>query len=242
MTYYNQFLRNQKEHGYNIFISYKYADDKVYKLDDKYTNGDNTIARHYVNKLEEYIKEYSVHKYYAETDDNDLSKFKDDTIKSKLRDKIFRSSLTIVLISKGMKDNNQKESDQWIPWEISYSLKNTTRDDTTSGSNAILAVVLPDENNSYCYFLEEDSKCNSRYLKTSILFEILRNNMFNIKDEYVEKKECDICKEVHYLGEPSYIYAIDWNSFIHNPESYINKAKRINENIDRYNIQKEITK
>ena len=63
---------------------------------------------------------------------------------------MFYTSVTIVLISPEMFEN-VKEIEQWIPWEISYSLKNKTRSNGISNMNAILAVVLPDRYGSYNY-------------------------------------------------------------------------------------------
>ncbi|MBA4299088.1 MAG: hypothetical protein C0433_03120 [Cyclobacterium sp.] len=60
-----------------------------------------------------------------------------------------QSSTTIVLISKGMKKAGKPEYEQWIPWEISYSLRTTTIQERKSHRNAVLGIVLPDENNSY---------------------------------------------------------------------------------------------
>ena len=71
----------------------------------------------------------------------------------------------IVLISRGMKEYGKWERCQWIPWEIAYSLRKTTRNDYTSHSNAVLAVILPDKYGSYEYYSQRN------------LFEILRKNI-----------------------------------------------------------------
>lgn len=82
-------------------------------------------------------------------------------MESKLRNKIFDNSVTIVLISPNMKEINKNEDDRWIHWEISYSLRETTRNDRTSKRNGILAVVLPDVNDRYDYMLEQKICCQS---------------------------------------------------------------------------------
>ena len=82
--------------GKKIFVSYKYADDDVAFLDDYNYLGLYSTARNYVDYLQD--KKFSgddLNK--AENDDEDLSQFKDDTIKSKLRNKIWDSSITLVL-------------------------------------------------------------------------------------------------------------------------------------------------
>lgn len=149
--------------GRKIFVSYKYWDFNVYSVPG--ISGTTPKARDYVSWLEKKFSERSDHKYKGEHDDEDLSFKSEDYIWSKLKDKIYDSSITIVLISPNMKEPYRWEKSQWIPWEIAYSIRETTRNSYTSRSNAILAVILPDKYNRYDY-----------YNRTS-LFPILYNNM-----------------------------------------------------------------
>src|SRR5690606_1518906 len=225
--------------GRKVFVSYKYADTQVQDLNVYEVTTWNgrqkvqTKARHYVDELAK-ILDNEDHIYKGEDDGESLAGFSDETIASKLRDKIYDSSITIVLVSKGMK-TYEAEKDQWIPWEISYSLKEYTRGDRTSLSNGIIAVVLPDEYGSYSYFLNHDSVCNCTNYNTPFLFQILRDNMFNKKvpDTYV----CSNGSIIH-RGEFSYIKAIKWEEFKSNPNYYLDKAIEIRDNKESYNITK----
>ena len=132
--------------GKKIFVSYKFADDRVENL----SSDQNSTVRDYIDMFEEQV-DSSDDIYKGESNDEDLSNLSDDTIWEKLKERIYDSSVTIVFISPGMKENNKLDRDQWIPWEVSYSLKETSRKNkkggsVTSHSNAMLAVVLPDEN------------------------------------------------------------------------------------------------
>lgn len=66
-----------------------------------------------------------------------------------------------------MKVPHAWQSSQWIPWEISYSLREVTRNGRTSHSNAILGVILPNRAGLYTYYDENN------------LFPILRDNIKN---------------------------------------------------------------
>ena len=226
--------------GKKIFVSYKYADDQVEHLG----NDDSTATvRDYVTALEDSI-DSSDHIYKGEHDDEDLSQLEDDTIWEKLKDKIYDSTVTVVFISPGMRDTSKKDRDQWIPWEISYSLKETSRknkngDPITSKSNAMLAVVLPDTEGKYSYYLNENNCCTVRCIThyTGKLFSILKNNKFN----YTKKKKyaCDKDKEI-WQGTCSYIEAVKWCDFKKNINFYIDKAIDRQANIDDYDIPKDV--
>lgn len=69
-------------------------------------------------------------------------------------------------------ENNMKETgkwhrSQWIPWEISFSVRETTRNNRTSHRNALLVVILPDKSGSYDYYNKNN------------LFPILKSNIEN---------------------------------------------------------------
>ena len=227
--------------GHKIFVSYKYADSDVKQLTNSWYHD---TVRTYVDKLEEYISEVSEHIYKGETDGEDLSGLSDDTIWEKLKDRIYDSTLTIVMISKGMRQTYLSDREQWIPWEISYSLKEVSRKNisgnmVTSSSNALLAIILPDTYGSYEYFTFRKTCCSNpcRSYKTNFLFEIMRKNMFNIK--HPNKKDCDDGSTVYY-GDSSYMTTVKWEDFIKDPETYIDKAYDIQSKIERYDVYKEI--
>jgi hypothetical protein len=227
--------------GRKIFVSYKYSDNQVMDLDIYEqswlgTYKIQTTARHYVDKLSE-ILENDDHIYKGENDGESLANFSDDQIASKLRDKIFDSTITIVFVSKGMKSIWLPERDQWMPWEISYSLKEITRNGRTSGSNAVIAVVLPDQIGNYDYYLTHDSICNCRSLNTSFLFEILRCNMFNEK-----APTTNVCSNgsLVYHGDYSYIQSVKWEDFKSNHNTYLDKAVELLDKLDSYNITKNL--
>ncbi|HPE39251.1 MAG TPA: TIR domain-containing protein [Bacillota bacterium] len=175
--------------GRKIFISYKYADSDVKQLsssNSQYRHQDT--VRSYVDLMEEFFKQNSDHIYKGESDGEDLSQQSDSTIRDKLYDRIYDSTVTIVMLSPNMQDACREQKFQWIPQEISYSLREQSRtnskgDSITSSTNAMLAVVLPDQNGSYSYFLSKCTLCGSNCTMYSIgwLFKILRENTLKLK-------------------------------------------------------------
>lgn len=225
--------------GHKIFVSYKFADNQVKNLSDQ----QNSTVRDYVDELENYL-DSSTHIYKGESSGEDLSDLTRETIWSKLRDRIFDSTLTIVFISPGMKVSWATEKDQWIPWEVSFSLRTTTRknqngDTYTSNPNAMLAVVLPDTNGSYDYFLEKETCCSEGCLMhhTNQTFDIIKANMFNLKS--ADTHVCDSGSMI-WRGESSYIKSVKWSDFVANPESHINAAYTRQKNISDYKIQVDL--
>lgn len=219
-----------------IFVSYKYSDDRVAPL----SGYGVTTARNYVDKLEERFE--PGHIFKGEEGDEDLGYLAEETIKSHLKNRMFDSSVTIVLISKNMKDPYKKESHQWIPWEVSYSLKEIERGGRTSATNAMLAVVLPDEHRSYNYLITSTgcSSCKVISWRTGGLFTILDKNMFNRK--HSKRGTCSGgCGRTFHTGhDHSYIYPVIWDDFIRNVNQHIDRAISIHEHIDDYDVVKEI--
>lgn len=216
--------------GKKIFISYKYGDSNVRAL----TGINPTTVRDYVDIIQSKIDK-SDHINKGENDGEDMSTLADSTIASKLGDKIYDSTVTIVFISKGMKENIP-EKDQWIPWEISYSLREQSRKGINSKTNAMLGVVLPDQFGLYDWYYKYNTECNSTTHITDKLFIILRENMFNLKNP--QTRTCN--GTTIFEGEFSYIKTVKWDDFIGSMNWYIEKALEIWRVRDQYNIRKSI--
>lgn len=221
--------------GKKVFVSYKYADNNVAPLPGHSWYNPTTV-RSYVDELDKYFDKTD-DIYKGESDDEDLSELTDETIWSKLKDRIYDSSVTIIMISPNMREASKRDTSQWIPWEVSFSLRETTRNDRTSHTNAMLAIIIPDRNGNYDYYLTQNN-CGSVTHHTDRLFKIIRENKFN---EFIPNRQlCPHCGRFHYYGECSYIEAVKWCDFIDAPAIYVNKAIKRLENISLYKITKEI--
>nr|WP_314369716.1 TIR domain-containing protein [uncultured Acinetobacter sp.] len=200
--------------GNKIFISYKYADSSVQRLSST-PYWDQTTPRHYVDIIQQKVFPKYGHINKGENDGESLATFKESTIYSKLADKIFDSSITIVLISPNMKTFYPAEKDQWIPWEISYSLRTKNRKGSYSNPNAILVVVLPDYLGNYNYV--------NNY---GFGFEIIKLNKNNLKPTYS-----------YGIYEQDYIVTCTWAQFLSQFDNWIEKALKKRSHVEKYNLR-----
>lgn len=221
---------------HKIFVSYKFTDDQVANL----AGQSNSIVRDYVDRMEDCFGSYA-HIYKGEYSGENPS---EETVLDKLQDCVLDSTMTIVFISPGMIVPGVEEKDQWIPWEVSFSLRTTERkaqngEIYTGGPNAMLAVVLPDANGSYDYYLQRSTCCSKGCTihHNHMIFAIMRDNMFNRKAE--DKRICDVRSTI-WRGEHSYIRSVRWSDFIENPETYITAAYERQKHIEDYDIHVDI--
>lgn len=222
--------------GRKIFVSYKYKDEKVSKLQDCFYedvdgimkfNYRNTRVRDYVDLLQNKIGKEHIN--LGEKDGESMDDFLNDEIETELKKKIRQCSVTIVLISKGMGLSNKTQKEQWIPWEISYSLSTVPTGGNTKLMNAVLGVVLPDEAGNYDWYYTHNPSCNSVTHHTNLLFKILSSNMFNLLKK--DTRECN-GSVINISDEPSFIKTVKWNDFMNGDfyNFYIDKAVEVKSN------------
>lgn len=138
-----------------VFVSYKYADSQVAylgKCNGYWILNLQTTVRNYVTYFQTCATQQGIIINKGEPEGLDLSSLSDSVICQKLYNRIYDSTVTVVFISPNMYDFSKPEFLQWIPREISYSLKDMSRSDRTSYSNSLVFVVLPDIRGSYTYY------------------------------------------------------------------------------------------
>lgn len=198
---------------HKTFISYKYSearrlrDDIIEKLgpDAKYYQGETSESP-------------------------DLTDYTTETIREHLKDMIFDSTVTIVIISPNMIKS------KWIDWEIEYSLREYSRNGRKSKSNGVVGVVMK-VNGGYSWLRSETIHSDghrSVYNDESKLYKIINDNRFN---ETPKVYHCNECKTVDVLTG-SYISIVTEDEFLANPTKYINNAYEKCQSIDKYIISK----
>ena len=190
---------------HKTFISYKYSESQT--LRDEIIKSLGTSAIYYKGET---------------SDSPDLTDMKTETIKKKLTDMMYETSVTIVIISPNMRKS------KWINWEIEYCLKNITRKGRTSHRNGIVAVIKK-ENGSYNWFKQSNIQpdgCLTSTYNEDLVYDIIKKNRYN---QNPKKYSCMTCKSVDRLTG-SYISYIEEEEFLKNPHKYIDNAYSKSEN------------
>jgi hypothetical protein len=155
-----------------------------------------------------------------------------DRIKNGLKDMIFGTSVTIVIISPNLKQS------EWVDWEIEYSLKEYKRQTITSRTNGIVGVIMK-YNGSYDWLISRSQNsdgCTTRYIDNSKLYDIVKGNRYNLETE--DKYSCPNCKSFDQLNG-SYIALVEEESFLNNPAHYIENAHNKSKATGNYNLTKK---
>ena len=141
--------------AHKTFISYKYSEARRLRDD-------------IIDALGEDVTYYK-----GETSDSpDLTDTSTKNIKKKLRDMMYDTSVTIVIISPNMKKS------KWIDWEIEYCLKDNTRKGRTSHTNGVVGVIMKYDG-GYDWFKTIQTNtdgCVSKTYKESKVYDIINNN------------------------------------------------------------------
>ena len=200
--------------AHKTFISYKYSEAQA--LRDRIIDalGDDATF------------------YKGETSESpDLTDTSTENIKRKLRDMMYDTSVTIVVISPNMKKS------KWIDWEIEYCLKNIKREGRTSHINGIVGVIMKVDG-GYSWIKTQtayDDGCFGVSYENKKMYEIINKNRLNQNPVVYS---CEKCKTVDALTG-SYITLVEEDIFLKNPDKYINNAYEKSENDGAgYNIFK----
>lgn len=191
--------------AHKTFISYKYSESQ--DLRDRIIDALGEDAAYYKGET---------------SDSPDMTDCKTETIKKNLRDMMYDTSVTIVILSPNMKES------KWIDWEIEYCLKNITRKERTSHTNGVVGVISK-VNGSYDwlkYSVTKPDGCKVSKYHTEKLYDIINNNRFN---QYPKVYNCNTCKCVDWLNG-SYIAFVEEDDFLANPQKYIDNAYDKSEN------------
>jgi hypothetical protein len=169
--------------------------------------------------------------YQGETSDSpDLTDYTTETIREHLKDMIFGTTVTIVIISPHMTES------EWIDWEIEYSLREYSRNGKKSKSNGVVGVVMKVDG-GYDWLRSTTTHADghtSTNNDTSKMYKIINDNRFNENPKiYV----CSKCKTVDRLSG-SYISLIPEEEFLDDPNFFIENAYQKCQSVDKYIISK----
>ncbi len=191
--------------AHKTFISYKYSEAQ--ELRDKIIEALGEDASYYKGETSE---------------SPDLTDTSTENIKKNLKDMMYDTSVTIVIISPNMKES------KWIDWEIEYCLKSITRKNRTSHTNGVVGVIMK-YNGGYSWLkttVEEEDGCSFTTYESSKMYDIINKNRFNQNPKVYT---CQTCKTVNKLSG-SYIALVEEDDFLSNPTKYIDNAYDKSEN------------
>lgn len=195
------------------FISYKYSE-----------------ARSVRDKIVDALGNDAVF-YKGETSDSpDMTDLRTETIRNNLKDMLFDTSVTIVVVSPEMVRSN------WIDWEIEYSLREYSRNGKISHTNGLVGVVMK-VNGSYDWIKETtnhpDGHISHRF-DESYLYPIICENRCN-----QDPKEyfCEKCRTIDWL-DGSYMALIDETDFLKDPSRFIENAFEKSQKLWNYDLCK----
>lgn len=187
-----------------------------YKYSDVVEGKNNNLRDRIISKLGEDSKFYRGEDGYSK----DLSSYSAYYIKETLKNMIRDTSVTIVILSPNMKLS------QWMNWELSYSLSEITRGGRTSHANGVIAVVQKQETyglgNGYAWFKNWNGDWN-----LNLTFELIRKNMYNRKSF------------APWILSSNYIDIVTEDTFLRDPNKYINDAYEKSQNIVYYDVRKQ---
>lgn len=196
------------------FISYKYSEAQKLRDDILEKLGDDAKF------------------YQGETADSpDLTDTSTENIKKNLKDMMYNTSVTIVIISPNIKQS------EWIDWELEYCLKEITRKERTSYTNGIVAVIQKVDG-GYSWFKTQNQQldgCSSSTYYSYLVYDIINNNRYNQEPSVYS---CDKCKSVS-ADTASYISYVEEEKFLSDPNKYIEIAFEKSENYTNYNLTKQ---
>ncbi len=170
--------------------------------------------------------------YRGETSESaDLTDTSTENIKKILTDMMYHTSVLIVIISPNIK------SSKWIDWEIEYCLKEISRENRTSKTNGVVAIIQK-VNGGYGWFKNNMLKpdgCSSIEYNNKLVYDIINNNRYN---QTPVAYSCDNCKTFNALTG-SYISYVEQDIFLSDPNRYIENAFEKSENINGYVLCKK---
>lgn len=195
------------------FISYKYSDARDVR--DRIISALGSDATYYKGE-----------DGYSEC----LEGFQAETIKNHLKNMIYGTSVTILVLSPEMMES------EWIPWELEYSLRECKRGDRYSHSNGIVAVIKK-VGGGYSWIKTNNYQkdgCYTHNFDDARMPRIVSDNRCN---QIPKVYACDTCKSIDWLTG-SYISIIDEDDFLADPRKFIENAYEKSQKLSNYKLTK----